>query len=172
MMQKWFERKFDVQGDNLSFPGIMERLKGTPWRLHGILPAVPGEILDKRIEGSWSIKENIGHLLDLESLWLERARNYIDGVEILAEADLSNEKTHRAGHNNTPVMELIDAFTRQRMLLVNAFEFLRTNHPERTALHPRLKTPMRPVDLAYFIAEHDDHHLARITEICVLLEAW
>jgi uncharacterized damage-inducible protein DinB len=31
--------------------------------------------------------------------------------------------------------------------------------------HPRLKTPMRPVDLLYFVAEHDDHHLARIWEL-------
>jgi hypothetical protein len=32
----------------------------------------------------------------------------------------------------------------------------------RTALHPRLKTPMRLVDHLFFVAEHDDHHLAQI----------
>jgi hypothetical protein len=36
---------------------------------------------------------------------------------------------------------------------------------ERTALHPRLNLPMRVIDLIYFIAEHDDHHLARITDL-------
>ena len=36
---------------------------------------------------------------------------------------------------------------------------------ERTALHPRLGLPMRAVDHAFFVAEHDDHHLARITEL-------
>ncbi|MBC8367786.1 hypothetical protein H8E52_10280 [bacterium] len=35
----------------------------------------------------------------------------------------------------------------------------------QTALHPRLKTPMRACDMLYFMAEHDDHHLARISEI-------
>jgi hypothetical protein len=34
-----------------------------------------------------------------------------------------------------------------------------------TALHPGLKTPMRIIDLAYFVAEHDDHHLASIREM-------
>jgi len=34
-----------------------------------------------------------------------------------------------------------------------------------SSLHPRLKTPMRIVDLAYFVAEHDDHHIAAIREI-------
>lgn len=36
---------------------------------------------------------------------------------------------------------------------------------EPTGLHPRLKTPMRMIDLANFVAEHDDHHLASIREL-------
>jgi len=31
-----------------------------------------------------------------------------------------------------------------------------------SALHPRLGTPLRLIDHALFVAEHDDHHLARI----------
>jgi hypothetical protein len=31
--------------------------------------------------------------------------------------------------------------------------------------HPRLQTPMRLIDHLYFVAEHDDHHLARIWEL-------
>jgi hypothetical protein len=27
------------------------------------------------------------------------------------------------------------------------------------SLHPRLKIPVRIIDLVYFVAEHDDHHL-------------
>ena len=34
-----------------------------------------------------------------------------------------------------------------------------------TSLHPRLNQPMRVVDMALFTAEHDDHHLARMTEL-------
>jgi hypothetical protein len=35
----------------------------------------------------------------------------------------------------------------------------------RAIPHPRLKTPMRLADHLYFVAEHDDHHLARIWEL-------
>jgi hypothetical protein len=35
----------------------------------------------------------------------------------------------------------------------------------RAIPHPRLKVPMRLVDHLYFVAEHDDHHLARIFEL-------
>ena len=38
-----------------------------------------------------------------------------------------------------------------------------------SALHPRLKTPMRTIDLFLFVADHDDHHLARITELVKLM---
>lgn len=38
-----------------------------------------------------------------------------------------------------------------------------------SALHPRLKTPMRVIDLAYFVAEHDDHHLSRVRELLTTL---
>jgi hypothetical protein len=35
----------------------------------------------------------------------------------------------------------------------------------RSMLHPRLKQSMRLVDHLYFVAEHDDHHMATIWEI-------
>ncbi|MBA4146229.1 MAG: DinB family protein, partial [Cytophaga sp.] len=33
------------------------------------------------------------------------------------------------------------------------------------ALHPRLQVKLTPVDLAWFDAEHDDHHLLKINAI-------
>lgn len=35
----------------------------------------------------------------------------------------------------------------------------------RSAFHPRLKKQMRLVDMIFFQAEHDDYHLARISEL-------
>jgi predicted short-subunit dehydrogenase-like oxidoreductase (DUF2520 family) len=37
----------------------------------------------------------------------------------------------------------------------------------RTSLHPRLKRPMRLIDLCFFVAEHDDHHLAIATRLAL-----
>ncbi len=34
-----------------------------------------------------------------------------------------------------------------------------------SSLHPRLNVQMRVVDMAYFVAEHDDHHICKIMEI-------
>jgi hypothetical protein len=34
-----------------------------------------------------------------------------------------------------------------------------------TAVHPRRQQPMRVIDMALFVADHDDHHLAKMTEL-------
>ena len=44
-------------------------------------------------------------------------------------------------------------------------ESLDHEHFARSALPPRLNVPMRLVDSMLFVAEHDDHHLAAITEL-------
>ncbi len=36
---------------------------------------------------------------------------------------------------------------------------------DRVALHPRLQQPVSVVDLGFFVAEHDDHHLATIAAL-------
>jgi hypothetical protein len=35
----------------------------------------------------------------------------------------------------------------------------------RVAIHPRLNKPMRLTDHLFFVAEHDDHHLAHISQL-------
>jgi hypothetical protein len=41
----------------------------------------------------------------------------------------------------------------------------RAHDPLATAVHPRLKRPMRLIDLCFFIAEHDDHHLTIVSRL-------
>ena len=53
----------------------------------------------------------------------------------------------------------------KRANFVARLDALTDKQVEVSALHPRLRQPMRTLDLAYFVAEHDDHHLARVTEL-------
>jgi hypothetical protein len=48
---------------------------------------------------------------------------------------------------------------------VTLFEQLPDAQLHATSLHPRLQQPMTVTDHAFFVAEHDDHHLARISEL-------
>lgn len=89
----------------------------------------------------------------------------------LRPADLENRKSHEAGHNKRSMSELLGTFRRQRMEIVSRLEALSREQKELTALHPRLQQPMSVVDLFYFVAEHDDHHLARISALIRALGA-
>jgi hypothetical protein len=58
--------------------------------------------------------------------------------------------------------EVLAAFRSARAALVARLEALTVEDSGRTAHHPRLDRPMRLVDLCFFAAQHDDHHLAEI----------
>lgn len=143
----------------------MERLAGTPLRLSDKIAAIPEHLYIKRVGDAWSIQEQVGHLLDLEPLWLGRVQDFKQGLDMLRPADLSNQKTHEADHNDADMAALLESFASARAELVRAFWSLSAAELQRTSLHPRLETPMLAVDLAYFVAEHDDHHLAKITAL-------
>jgi len=164
-VSKWFERKFDLSFPVEVYPNLCARLRGTPARLEELTRAYPPQVLTRRHEETWSMQENAGHLLDLEPLWLGRVEDYVNGLETLRVADLQNRKTHEADHNVRKLEDILAHFRKARTLLLERVESLDPAMYSRTALHPRLKTPLRLVDHLYFVAEHDDQHLARIWEL-------
>ena len=158
----WIERKFDFNFPPGLFPIIIERLRGTIPRLRSILDGVDDSLLGRKPNGKWSAKEIVGHLFDLEELWMGRIEDFIENKESLRAADMTNTKTHAAAHNEQSIQKLIDQFSNARLRLIARVEGLDDQLISRTALHPRLKQPMRLVDSLFFTAEHDDHELTKI----------
>jgi uncharacterized damage-inducible protein DinB len=161
----WFKREFSFDIPAGMFPNVLERLRGTPARLEERLAGLPFRILTRREGDTWSIQENAGHLLDLEPLWADRVEDFAQGKERLRTADLTNRRTHEARHNESPLEKILSSFRAARASFVGSLEGLDEAIRARTALHPRLNNPMRVIDHAFFVAEHDDHHLARISEL-------
>jgi len=161
----WFERSFKLDLPLAMYPNVVERVRGTPARLEDRLSALPREILTRRDGDNWSMQEQAGHLLDLGALDLGRLDDYAARLPTLRPADLGNRKTHEADHNANSLKNILAEFRRERGGFVRRLEEFDAEFIARTALHPRLQLPMRVIDFAYFIAEHDDHHLARISEL-------
>jgi len=162
---KWFERKFDFSFEQNVFPSIIERLEGTSIRLKAKIEQIPSDLIEIKQDGKWSIKENIGHLIDLEPIWQQRLADIMGNKEYLSSADLENNKTDFAQHNKTDLNDLFEQFKEIRELTLSRLVKLEERDIYKTALHPRIKKPMRIMDLFLFDAEHDDHHLSRISEI-------
>ena len=87
------------------------------------------------------------------------------GRAALRPADLQNRKTHEARYNERPLEELLEAFRSGRGRFVARLEAWEPERLSAPAVHPRLQQPMRLVDMLYFTAEHDDHHLLHMTEL-------
>lgn len=162
---KWTDRKFDFSFPAEIYPEIVERVRGTPARLEDRLNELSPDLLTMRDGDSWSIQENAGHLLDLESLFSQRLDEYLAGAAQLHAADMTNRKTYEAHHNGVAIETILGSFRAERMKLMTRLDELEADVFARVSLHPRLNAPMRLVDMLFFQAEHDDHHLARISEI-------
>lgn len=164
--QRWFDRKFDLGLQPETGAELLERLRDTPDRLEAAVRGLtPDQLTRRPAPDKWSIQENVGHLLDLEPLWDLRLDDYDAGAEALHAADLENRKTHEARHNERRLDELLAQFRATRLAIVDRIARMDAAALARTSLHPRLRQPMSVVDLCFFVAEHDDHHLRTIEEL-------
>ena len=167
----WFERRFEFWFPVEVFPNLCARLRGTPARLEEVLRGRSHGILIGKAPEAWSAQEHAGHLLDLEPLWLARVGDYVAASDQLTAADLKNRKTDEANHNAGPLEQILTEFRAARERLLKRVDELDASLFARAIPHPRLQTPMRLVDHLYFIAEHDDHHLARIWELTLSVDS-
>ncbi len=147
------------------FPNIVERLRGTQVRTEELVRGLSEEMLTQQVGKRWSIQEEVGHLWDLEELWVGRLDDILNGADTMRNADLENRKTHEADHNARSMLQIVADFHTERFAIVKQLDVLDTREVLKTAHHPRLKKPMRVIDPTYFIAEHDDHHLAQVSRL-------
>ena len=166
--KKWFERKFDFDFGPDHYAAIYLQLKQAPDQLREAVTGVEEAVLVRAPEGGWSIKEHIGHLCIMEAIWRTRFQDIQDKKPVLTAADLSNRATTEANFNQRGISVLLDQFLTERMTTLALLDTLNVLDESRTSLHPRLQQPMRMIDLAYFVAEHDAHHILRIREIAFL----
>jgi len=164
-VSQWYERQFAFAFPADIYPNIQARLRGTPARVEELVGNCSREILTRKAGEKWSAQEQVGHLLDLESLWLKRLEDFVQGHAELSTTDLSNRKTHEANYNSQDIESVLTDFREARARLVERAGKVDPTLYSRVLVHPRLQKPMRLVDHLYFVAEHDDHHLASIWQL-------
>jgi uncharacterized damage-inducible protein DinB len=159
---RWLDRKFPFDHDPGIYPCIIERLRGTPARLEEVVAAIPPKLLTRERPGGWTIQELVGHLTSVEGLFDARLEQFINGADELVPAEMTNRRTTEANFNARNVKDLLAEFRAVRTASVARYESVDDEIIARAIHHSRLNRPMRLVDMVYFLAEHDDHHLAEI----------
>ena len=160
MALPWFERnlKFGYAPEMLPF--FLERLQGTIIRLEQKVRGIDDKILSRKLDGKWSIKENVGHLAEVDEVGNKRLTEMCSGVAVLSPAVFEPQD-----YNPWPIEKVVDFFRKTRLGNLKKYKGLSYEQLKMSSLHPRLKVQMTPVDLAWFDAEHDDHHLVKINEM-------
>ena len=117
--------------------------------------------LSEKKDGKWSVKQNIGHLAEVDEIALKRIDEMLSGKPVLSPAVFEPKQDY----NKMQVDDVINFFKKSREANLKVYNSLSDTDLAKTSLHPRLKIMMNPVDLAMFDAEHDDHHLVTINQI-------
>jgi uncharacterized damage-inducible protein DinB len=81
---------------------------------------------------------------------------------VLTPADLNNTATSEAGFNRFSITALLQKFADERKETIKLLDSINVKDHDHTSLHPRMQQPMRIIDIMYFTAEHDDHHMGVI----------
>jgi uncharacterized damage-inducible protein DinB len=163
MPSPWVERTFAfdhlTKGD---FAPLVDRLRATPQRIEQVVKDLPPDHLTRREGETWSIQEQVGHLLEVDALHDGRLDDYRAGASVLRPADMENTRTKEARYNDREFDDVLADFRRVRGRFVERLEAWDPDERLASAVHPRLQQPMRVVDMLLFAAEHDAHHLACI----------
>jgi hypothetical protein len=157
----WFERQFTFGLPHGMLPFYLERLEGTAARIEKKVAGVSEAILSNKLEGKWSVKENIAHLVEVDEIALKRIDEMKQGITPMSPAVIQPGKDY----NRQSIQEIVEFFKTNRAKNLQKYKSLTDGDLRKYCLHPRLKVQMNAVDLAWFDAEHDDHHLVRINEI-------
>jgi GNAT superfamily N-acetyltransferase/uncharacterized damage-inducible protein DinB len=162
---KWFDRKFDFHFGMEAFPNLLERLEKSAGKFREIIIEASEQELNFKSDREWSVKEHIGHLSILEPLWQKRFSEIKTNLTEMSPADLTNKGTDEALFNQYAIEKIINDFEQERKNTVQLLKCFSGKDFELSVYHPRLKQPMRIIDLMYFVAEHDIHHMKRIIHI-------
>jgi DinB superfamily len=162
----WFERQFQFGISPQMLPFFLERLEGSALRIAEKVKGHTEEVLSKKVDGKWSVKQNIGHLAEVDEVANKRIDEMVNGMATLSPAVFEP----KMDYNAQPFHKVLDYFVNARRKNISKYLNLREEDLVKSSLHPRLKQHMTPVDLAWFDAEHDDHHLVTIKELLAKLE--
>ena len=169
--EDWLTKKFDFDFPVSKYVEFVEFLRTTPERLAALVDGLSNDQLTRRYDDSWSIQENAGHLLTVESLFLGRIDDYNNDAEVLRLAQFDDNRTDKEHYNEKEIGSILAAFRDQRAIYIGKLDALQPEDFGKVSLHPRLNKPMRIVDMLLFHVEHDRHHLARIEELKEILSS-
>lgn len=158
----WKDRRLPFGRPVEEMPLLLERMQGTPLRLAQLTRSVPHELLVQNREGQWSVMEHIAYLLYLDQHMHERVEDFLARRPRLCTIEDTQGSHDHVGHRERTLGDLLEEYHLTRDSLVRGLQGLEREALQHRSLHPCNEHEMSPVDMALWLAEHDDHRLVTI----------
>src|SRR5882724_2247758 len=152
MALPWFERNLKFGYSKEMLPFFVERLEGAIIRTEQKVKGIDDNILSQKPNGKWSVKENIGHLAEVDEIANRRIDEMIAGIPVMSPAVFEPQD-----YSSWPIIKVLEFFKTTRLSNIKKYRSIKESELLKSSQHPRLKVMMTPIDLAWFDAEHDDH---------------
>lgn len=155
----WSQRQLPFGKGADEFPNLIERLRGTPARVADLLSNQSIERLVLRVQGRWCAMEHVAHLLLLDQRFHARIDDFLALRPTLCRIELGDQHHWLELTRSRHPGDLLEEYRLTRLDLVRRTSALQGHFLQHKAVHPCLGSAYTPVDMALWIAEHDDHHL-------------
>lgn len=114
-------------------------------------------------ENEWSAIENVGHLIDVEGLWMARFRQMLAAETPKLPAIDVDETVRQRDYQHKNLANLLRTFAEQRAETVAFLRGLKPVHFERTGIHP-VRGEITLVQAVSILTNHDRLHSEQIAK--------
>jgi uncharacterized damage-inducible protein DinB len=111
--------------------------------------------------GEWSIVENIGHLIDIDTLQLGRVGQIIARDNPPIQPFDVDESVRRNDYQSKHAPFLLNTFAERRAALVEEWRYIRPDNLARTGIHAT-RGPLTIADIIATLFRHDPQHRDQI----------
>ncbi len=150
----------------------------TPSEISVILEAIPNQVADaisktnddmlrhKPSKEEWCIKEIIGHIIETDLLFSQRARIILEGqgVPVIPRSAPPWKLHEGKGYEELSVGDLLERLRKARLASLELVRSLKPEHWMRQGM--LLGTMTSVLDLGSWLINHDRGHLAQIRQLC------
>lgn len=141
----------------------LETMAAFPAALRGQVQPLDDATLRYKPEREWSAIENVGHLIDIEGLWIARFRQMLAAENPALAAIDVDETVRQRDYQHKDLANLLRTHAELRAETIEFIRGLKPLHFERTGIHP-VRGPINLAQAVAILANHDRLHAEQIAK--------
>ena len=141
----------------------LETLARFPEALGQQVQPLSDTLLRYKPAGEWSAIENVGHLIDIDVLWLARIRQMLAAETPTMAAINVDQSVLQHNYQHKQLVSLLHTHAENRAELIAFLRTLKPMHMERVGIHPT-RGPLTVAQSIGVIVWHDGAHTEQIAK--------